>query len=356
MGLLCSVATAALATVSITVDANAQVAPATNIVSVCSGVALPRSAVTDIMRPVIGGVVTPVQNTVNPILGALGAVLPLVPPLSIDADTLLNNAAAGQPIRLQVYNTDGTLVGPGDPCEARADSLSLATPAGIAIGGNRITGLGAAGQEAFATSVDAIAFGNRARTFATGAIAFGDGATVGAGGTGSVAIGQGANALSANSVALGAGSIAARGVPEVSIGAPGAERLLTNVAAGVQATDAVNVGQYNALAGTVAALGDAAVAYDDPAVRTRVTLAGATGTTIGNVAPGELSATSTEAVNGSQLNATNQLVQGNTTAITNLSTQIVNGSIGPVRYVDATGNPAAAPTNACPSSVVPLAQ
>lgn len=343
-GLLCSAAAAAVA-IAFSDGAHAQVAPATNIVSVCSGVALPRSAVTDIMRPVIGGVVTPIENTVNPILGVLGGALPLTPPLSIDTDTLLNNAAAGQPIRLQVLNTNGTLVGPGDPCEARADSLSLGTPAGIAIGGNRITGLGAANQEAYAATTDGIAFGNLSRSLAAGGIAFGDGATVDAAGTGAVAIGQGARATTAGSVALGAGSLTSRGVPEVSVGAPGAERIITNVAAGVQPTDAVNMGQYTTLAGTVSALGDAAVVYDDPIARNRVTFAGAAGTTLANVAPGDVSASSREAVNGSQLYSTNQLVQGNTTAITNLSTQIANGSLGPVRYVDASGIPAGSPTN-----------
>lgn len=324
--------------------AQAQVAPPTNLASVCSGVSLPRSVVTDIMRPVIGGVVAPVQGTVNSILGIplIGTLLPLVPQLSIDATGLLNTAASGQNIRLQAVATDGTLIGPGTPCNAQADSLTLTNPAGLSIGGNRITGLGAAGNEAFASSIDAIAFGDLARTDAAAAIAIGTNASVGAGGAGSVALGSGASATSANSVALGAGSIASRGVPEVSIGAPGAERVLTNLAAGTAPTDAVNFGQLTTVAGSVTALADRAVQYDD-ATRARITLGGgAGGTVIGNVTPGTLSAASTEAVNGAQLFATNQAVAGNTTAITNLTTQIANlpgATPGPVRYSDA-----AAPT------------
>jgi trimeric autotransporter adhesin len=49
-----------------------------------------------------------------------------------------------------------------------------------------------------------------------------------------------------NSVALGQGSIATR-ANTVSVGAPGQERQITNVAAGVAPTDAANVSQLNAL-------------------------------------------------------------------------------------------------------------
>ena len=56
-----------------------------------------------------------------------------------------------------------------------------------------------------------------------------------------------------------------------------------------------------------------AVLYDDDN-KTTVTLAGTNGTTITNVADGELSATSTDAVNGSQLYATNQKVDAGWTA------------------------------------------
>ncbi|WP_341315796.1 YadA-like family protein [Paraburkholderia sp. IMGN_8] len=59
-----------------------------------------------------------------------------------------------------------------------------------------------------------------------------------------MAIGQGANASAANSVALGAGSVASE-ANTVSVGSQGSERRITNVAAGVNATDAVNVSQLN---------------------------------------------------------------------------------------------------------------
>ncbi|MCE4544474.1 MULTISPECIES: YadA family autotransporter adhesin [unclassified Caballeronia] len=64
--------------------------------------------------------------------------------------------------------------------------------------------------------------------------------------SGAHATAMGANAVASadNSVALGANSMADR-ANTVSVGAAGAERQITNVAAGTQATDAVNVGQLN---------------------------------------------------------------------------------------------------------------
>jgi trimeric autotransporter adhesin len=67
-------------------------------------------------------------------------------------------------------------------------------------------------------------------------------------GTNAVAVGSAAVAAGNNSVALGSGSIATRD-DSVSVGATGAERQITNVAAGTQATDAVNVQQLNSAVG-----------------------------------------------------------------------------------------------------------
>jgi len=139
----------------------------------------------------------------------------------------------------------------------------------------------------------------------------------------------GANATSsaANSVALGYASIADRGAQtnytaygltalqnsagEVSIGSPGQERQITNVAAGSALTDAANVAQLEG----VASVADNSVQYDD-ASKTVVTLAGPPstdggvtgGTKITNLQQGGLSATSTDAVNGAQLYATNSSI------------------------------------------------
>jgi hypothetical protein len=86
-------------------------------------------------------------------------------------------------------------------------------------------------------------------SFAQGAnaIAIGD-TTTSASGANSVAIGNGAQATANNSVALGQGSVANR-ANAVSVGAAGAERQIVNVAPGevsATSTDAINGSQLNA--------------------------------------------------------------------------------------------------------------
>ena len=82
-------------------------------------------------------------------------------------------------------------------------------------------------------------------------------------------------------------------------------KVITGVADGVSDNDAVNMSQLN----DVKEVSDLAVTYRN-ADKQAVDLAanGGTGTTITNVANGTLSETSKDAVNGSQLNATNQIV------------------------------------------------
>jgi autotransporter adhesin len=295
-------ATAGMA-ISLPTNASAQTTPTpSTLVSVCSGVSLPRSVVTDIIDPVVTGIYGPIETSLNGLLLVVdpltGLLLPS--PLSVDVNGLLTSAAAGDDIGLAVVAADGTLVGPSDQCDATADSFTLDNPAGIAIGGNQITGLGDTGEQANAGEIDSVAIGNRASTDPTaiGAIALGVDASVGAGAVGGIAIGDGASVTADNSVAIGANSVADR-ADSVSVGAVGAERQIVNVAAG-----AVN-------------------------------------------------ATSTDAINGSQLFDVQQQVDNldvrvtnNTTAITNLSLQISNGSLGPVQY----SNPA---TPTVPNGGVP---
>jgi autotransporter adhesin len=63
-------------------------------------------------------------------------------------------------------------------------------------------------------------------------------------GNNSTAIGAGSNATADNSVAIGANSVA-NTANSVSVGSAGHERTITNVAPGVNATDAATVGQVN---------------------------------------------------------------------------------------------------------------
>ncbi len=126
-----------------------------------------------------------------------------------------------------------------------------------------------------------------------------------ASGADSIAVGTNARATAANSIAVGAGSLADR-ANSVSIGAAGAERQVTNMAAGTAATDAVNVGQLQASE-------QGALRYDlngDGSVNYASATLGqtSTATTLRNLGPGQVSATSSEAINGAQLFAANQAV------------------------------------------------
>lgn len=280
-----------LATTSV-IGVGAQPAEA-EVVGACSGVRLPRSVVTDL----IGNVLVPVLAPVESLLSLLG-------PVNLGLSSTLSNVASGAPIDLGAIDINGgsvdLLTDPG--CKSQADSFALGTPKGLSIGGNSISGLGQSGLEASAGALDAIAIGDLAVTSvgANGAIAIGAGAV--ASHSGSIALGAGslANGSSLSSSAYLVGGTAAA---ELNIGA----RRITGVAAGANATDAVNVAQLTIVNDAVASMASSSVHYDS-AGRDLVTLQGASGTRIANVAAGAVSATSTDAVNGAQLHATNSNV------------------------------------------------
>ncbi len=185
------------------------------------------------------------------------------------------------------------------------------------------TGQGAVamGYNNTATGQAAIAMGSTSTANGASAIALGD--TASATAANAIALGANANANMANSIALGAGSSTQVGAltnytavgltaPQTSVGEVNVgNRQVTGVAAGSAADDAVNVAQLEG----VAAVAANAVQYDN-AGKTSVTLAGpastdggqTNGTTITNLHQGNLSATSTDAVNGAQLYATNSSI------------------------------------------------
>jgi autotransporter adhesin len=151
-------------------------------------------------------------------------------------------------------------------------------------------------------------------------------------GADSVAIGGAAAASGKNAVALGSNSVAGRD-NTVSVGAAGKERQITNVEAGTASTDAVNVGQLTAVSNNVDTLDSFAVKYDTNTDGTtnyeQITLGGAGATKptlLTNVASGKLTDDSTDAVNGSQLYATNQ----NVAALQDFTNNVNNG--GGIKY------------------------
>nr|WP_244107435.1 YadA-like family protein [Burkholderia cenocepacia] len=225
--------------------------------------------------------------------------------------------------------TNGTqAVAMGANAQANADYAT-------AIGNNDVQAIG--------TGSVAVGSGANVRAGATNSIAMGTGANVARNVQGAMALGSGATATTNGGIALGDNALANR-ANALSIGRAGAERQIINVAAGTQNTDAVNVGQLkgvtNALGGGAGVgadgsvtqptysvggkdynnVGDAldaiaasggdpdAVKYDD-GTHQAITLGNAgTPVAIHNVAEGALTATSTDAVNGSQLFATNQSI------------------------------------------------
>jgi len=110
------------------------------------------------------------------------------------------------------------------------------------------------------------------------------GANADASGASSTALGQRAKAMHDNSVAIGSGSTTDR-ADSVSVGSAGSERQITNLAAGVAPTDAVNVQQMNnavrsarqdAMGGVAAAMAVAGLPQSTLPGRTFVGLAGST--------------------------------------------------------------------------------
>ena len=87
------------------------------------------------------------------------------------------------------------------------------------------------------------ALGDEAMAQGANSAALGTKAT--ASGASATALGTGASATAANSVALGANSVANE-ANTVSVGSATNARRITNVAAGIDTTDAVNVGQLQA--------------------------------------------------------------------------------------------------------------
>ncbi|WP_305887514.1 MULTISPECIES: YadA-like family protein [unclassified Pseudomonas] len=211
-----------------------------------------------------------------------------------------------------------------------------------------------------ATGQDSVAMGPTAVSGGANSVALGNGAT--ASFDNSVALGSGSSAAGATlaNAAYGIGGAATGGEVNIANGADG--RRITGLAAGSSATDAVNVSQLNKVGqDTATALGGGAaldantgawtapsystnsinavgtntgplvstnvgaalsnlntsvtntaavaVKYDDAATKNQVTFnpAGAA-VKLTNIAVGALNATSTDAVNGSQLFATNQTV------------------------------------------------
>ncbi|WP_457607290.1 YadA family autotransporter adhesin, partial [Nitratifractor sp.] len=139
---------------------------------------------------------------------------------------------------------------------AFGSGAQTSAPAAVAVGYGALSSgenAVAIGSSALSTESGALSIGANAQALAPQAAAVGYGAVVEAGAERSVAFGPGARVAAnvRNSVALGSGSVATED-NTISVGSPGNERRITNVAAGINPTDAVNVSQLQAISGVVA--------------------------------------------------------------------------------------------------------
>ncbi|EFA4028942.1 hypothetical protein E2928_12190 [Escherichia coli] len=222
----------------------------------------------------------------------------------------------------------------------------------------------AIGQGNKANGADAIALGNGSQSSGLNAIALGKASVVT--GDNSLALGSNTNANGINSVALGAGSIADQD-DSVSVGSDSLQRKIVNVKNGTikaDSHDAINGSQLYAISDSVAKRlgGGSSVNVDDGTVKAptynlkngnknnvgdaltvldQFTLqwdqnrdkysaahGNSTASVITDVADGAVSDSSKDAVNGSQLKATNDDVETNTTNIAtntgNIATNTAN--------------------------------
>ncbi|EIY1175448.1 YadA-like family protein [Escherichia coli] len=222
----------------------------------------------------------------------------------------------------------------------------------------------AIGQGNKANGADAIALGNGSQSSGLNAIALGKASVVT--GDNSLAFGSNTNANGINSVALGAGSIADQD-DSVSVGSDSLQRKIVNVKNGTikaDSHDAINGSQLYAISDSVAKRlgGGSSVNVDDGTVKAptynlkngnknnvgdaltvldQFTLqwdqnrdkysaahGSSTASVITDVADGAVSDSSKDAVNGSQLKATNDDVETNTTNIAtntgNIATNTAN--------------------------------
>ena len=227
------------------------------------------------------------------------------------------------------YNNDGATGGNSIAIGVSAGASGLGASAigasASATGGSSI----GVGTFAEATGNVSIAIGEQAKATENGATALGTKSN--ASGGGSTAIGSGSQASAQNATALGGGSNAA-GNASIAVGVQSSASAGQSVAIGRHAVadtnDSVALGSYSKTAtavGTSSATVNG-VTYGGFAGTAPVgtVSVGDTGAerTVTNVAAGRITSTSTDAINGSQLYQVASQANGNTTQINNINNRI----------------------------------
>jgi trimeric autotransporter adhesin len=222
-----------------------------------------------------------------------------------DYSAAIGNAALTQGLGDTALGASSTANGGGTFATAVGSWSNAAAPGATAMGGY-----------ASATAANATAIGYNAKATNANSVALGDNAQTGATNPTAGTTIRGNNYAFAGAAPVGV----------VSVGSAGAERQITNVAAGglsASSTDAVNGSQLyatNQAVEAIAGVTDNVVTYDAGSNNAVVTLKGARGTRLMNLADGEVSASSTDAVTGAQL----YNIDGTVTSIDNRVTKINN--------------------------------
>ena len=227
------------------------------------------------------------------------------------------------------YNNDGATGGNSIAVGVNAGASgqgASAIGAGASATGRSSIGLGTSAE---ATGNVSTAIGEQAKATENGATALGTKSN--ASGGGSTAIGSGSQASAQNATALGGGSNAA-GNASIAVGVQSSASEGQSVAIGRHAvadtSDSVALGSYSKTAtavGTSSATVNG-VTYGGFAGTAPVgtVSVGDTGAerTVTNVAAGRITSTSTDAINGSQLYQVASQANGNTTQINNINNRI----------------------------------
>jgi autotransporter adhesin len=188
----------------------------------------------------------------------------------------------------------------GDGAVALGDPNTANGNGTVALGRNNT----AAGDDAGNTAANgAVAIGNENKAIGQGAVALGNASTAAA--AGAVALGDTANAKASNGVALGSNAVA-NNADDVALGSG------SQTAAAVGTESTTIRGETYQFAGT------------NPTSTMSVGSAGAE-RTITNVAAGRISATSTDAINGSQLYATNQAIENLEIGVAAANSEVTEG-------------------------------
>ncbi|WP_425129232.1 YadA-like family protein [Burkholderia seminalis] len=215
---------------------------------------------------------------------------------------------------------------------AQAGTAALAIGTNTSASGSYAT---AVGNSALASGNNSTALGFQASSAGGAAVAVGNGAN--ASGSHGVALGVNASASHTDSVALGAGAATDRN-NSVSVGSSALRRQITNVAAGTQDTDAVNLGQMtaeftktnNAIAATNLTVSSLSTGLST----TSNTVAGlstglsATNSTVAGLSTGLSSTNGTVAGLSTGLSATNSTVAGLSTGLSSTNSTVAGLSTG----------------------------